>query len=166
MWDEPAAVKWEMGWPSQFCLIPPALRSPSIWGWSYKQLLLGRKRWGHTSSSLWPMVLTEPQVNFLRSQWWLHVPEGEVCETRLEVGPLFPEFSWLLFRPWSRIELFVVIKYPVAGSWNGGYTEKTTTTKKKPTPKQSKTNANISSIQPRGKKNQCLRLIGFQNSTH
>lgn len=73
-----------------------------------------------------PIVLIEPQVNFLRSQWWLHVPEGtgEVCETRWEVGPLFPKLFWLLFRPWSRIELFVAIKYPVAGSWKGGYTKK------------------------------------------
>lgn len=111
--------------------------------------LRGKKRWGYASSSLCPVVLIEPQVNFLRSQWRLHVPEGtgEVCETRWEVGPLFPELFWLLFRLWSRMELFVVIKYPVAGSWNGGYTKK-----------NPKKHANFSSIQnPGEKKNQCLQ---------
>lgn len=119
-------------------------------GWSWKQIPLGRERWGH-ASSLCLVVLIEPQVNFLRSQRQFHVPEGtgEVCETRWEVGSLFPELVWLLFRPWSRIELFVVIKYPVAGSWNRGYTKKK---HKKIQTEQNKNHANFSSIQNPGKK--------------
>lgn len=127
--------EWVLGSPSQLSCIPQALKCPPRQDWSWKQILLGRKRWGH-ASSLCPVVLIEPQVNFLRSQRRFHVPEGtgEVCETRWEVGSLFPELFWLLFRPWSRIELFVVIKYPVAGSWNGGYTKKKHTKR----PKQNK----------------------------
>ena len=116
---------------------------------------------------LCPVVLIEPPVNFLRSQWWLHVPEGtgEVCETRWEVGPLFPELLWLLFKPWSRIELFVVIKYPVAGSWDGGYTKTKQTNKKKP--KTTKMLI-LAPFKTQGKESMFtkLRLMGCQNSTH
>lgn len=42
--------------------------------------------------------------------------KGQGKCVKREVGLLFPELFCLLFRPWSRIELFVVIKYTVAGS--------------------------------------------------
>lgn len=143
--------EWVLGSPSQFSHIPQALKCPLGQDWLVLETDTTGEEKVRTCLSLCPVVLIEPQVNFLRSQRRFHVPEGtgEVCETRWEVGSLFPELFWLLFRPWSRIELFVVIKYPVAGSWNRGYTKKT---HKKTQTKQNKNHANFSSIQNPGKK--------------
>lgn len=161
--DEPAVVKWvRAGLNFQVLSHTISPQKSSYIGLVLETDLTGEEKVRTCFFSLCSVVLIEPQVNFLRGQWRFRVPEGtgEVCETRWEVGPLFPELFWVLFRPWSRIELFVVIKYPVAGSWNGGYTKKN--------PKTTTKMLILAPFKTQGKNLMFtkLRLMGCQNSAH